>query len=196
MKIINVNVIDPTEVENPSGLLLWEQFFIPTYNHLYTLLNAAATQYPHVDFDLFKVNLVTLLATLTPVEISYLRKQGCGDISKGEWEKAPANKAMMVFLWHFPEFANLLTNIHLLAPVAIKSTELYLNTKIGSTNFIEAKRFIDQINRQRWTREQNTSEQQSGVSNLGGVSELLLEIAMDNLIDDKNFFKTNNQKVQ
>jgi hypothetical protein len=84
----------------------------------------------------------------------------------------------------------------LLAPIAIKSSEVYLNLTIDSTNFITAKQFIDQINRHRWTRPQNDSEQQSGVSNLGGVSELLLEIAMNQLIDGLNFFKTNNQQVQ
>lgn len=103
---------------------------------------------------------------------------------------------MSIFLWFFPEFANLICNIHLLAKTTLKAAELYNNLKIDSKNFIKAKQFIDIMNRQRWTRAQSDSEQQSGVSNLGGVSEALLEAAMEQLIDNKNFFKSTNQQVQ
>jgi hypothetical protein len=89
-----------------------------------------------------------------------------------------------------------LENIHLLSKVAIESSEICLGLEVDATNFIGAKQFIDRINTERWTRRQTRSEEQSGVSNLGGVSEKLLEMAMDKLIDNVNFFKTQNQKIQ
>ena len=52
------------------------------------------------------------------------------------------------------------------------------------------------ISRSRWTREQDKGERQSGVSNLGKVSELLLERALNALNDNDNFFKTNDPKVK
>lgn len=196
MQILNIQIEPPATLVNTDRLPLWSEFFLPIYQSLYGLAIHTSATYPHVDFDIFKVSVATLLNTLTVNQVKELRTLGNGSISATEWVKAPENKAMMVFLWNFPAFANLLTNIHLLASVAIKSSEFYLNTQIDSSNFISAKQFIDQINRQRWTRPQTPNEQQSGVSNLGGVSESLLEMAMEQLIDGTNFFKTNNQKVQ
>ena len=196
MQILNIQINRPEDLTNINNLPLWDEFFLPTYHSLYLLIDPSSTQYPHIDFDTYKITIASVLDTLTDEQVKKLRKLGDNDISKSEWDKARENKAMLVFLWNFPEFANLLNNIHLLASVAIKSSEFYLNIQINSTNFIAAKQFIDQINRQRWTRNQTTNEQQSGVSNLGGVSESLLEMAMEQLIDGVNFFKTNNQKVQ
>ena len=196
MQILNIQIEPPTTLVNTGGLPLWSEFFLPTYQGIYGLAIPTSPTYPHIDFDAFKISVASILSTLTDAQVKALRKLGKDTISPAEWNKAPENKAMLVFLWNFPAFANLLNNIHLLASVAIKSSELYLNIQINSSNFIIAKQFIDEINRQRWTRPQTPNEQQSGVSNLGGVSESLLEMAMEQLIDGTNFFKTNNQKVQ
>lgn len=195
MQIININV-NPPPAANTNQLALWNEFFLPIYQELFALLDENTAQYPHINFDQFKTVIENNLASLTAPQITILRGLGDGVISALEWNKASENKAMMVFLWNFPEFANLLQNIHLLANIAIKSTALYLNISIDATNFIHAKQFIDSINAQRWTRNQTPNESQSGVSNLGGVSEKLLEIALDTLIDNQNFFKVNNQKIQ
>jgi len=137
-----------------------------------------------------------MLSKLSIEQVTAVRGSGHTALSKQEWNKSPENKAMQVFLWNFPEFSNLLFNIHLLAPVVLRSTEIYLGISIDAANFIQAKQFIDQINRERWNRPQSKSEQQSGVSNLGGVSEQLLEAAFGAMIDNVNFFKNTNQQVQ
>jgi len=196
MNILNISISEPHDLTNSLSLPLWDEFFTPVYKHLFFLINSNSPKYPHIDFDLQKPAIKVILDGLNPNQINILRTLGHGNFNPREWNKSPENKAMQAFLWNFPEFANLLNNIHLLAPVAIKSTEIYLGTPIDASNFINAKQFIDQINRERWTRPQETSEQQSGVSNLGGVSELLLETALGGMIDGINFFRNTNQQVQ
>ena len=196
MKIIDIEITPPTETENHNKLPLWNEFFNPVYVELYSAINPETRIYPHIDFDILKINISKFLNQLSISQINQLRKLGNSPISPAEWNKSPENKAMMVFFWHFPIFANLLQNIHLLAPIAIKSAEIYCSKKISPDSFINAKQFIDKINLEKWSRAQTDSEQQSGVSNLGGVSEMLLEMALSALIDGTNFFKTQNQKIQ
>lgn len=196
MQILNISIEGPANLTNTKNLPLWNEFFIPMYSHFYGQIQSGTKKYPHIDFDNQKSFIKSLLDKLDAAQIRILRSLGHSTFNSGEWNKASENKATQAFLWNFPSFANLLTNIHLLAPIAIKSTEFYLATKIDSSNFIKAKQFIDQINRDRWTRQQDTSEQQSGVSNLGGVSEQLLETALSGMIDGINFFKNTNQQVQ
>lgn len=177
---------------------LYDLFFIPIRNELLSHVDITTREYPHIDFDVFKSFLTNLINNLSTENIKELRKLGYADksISTAEWNKAKEHKSLMVFLWFYPHFANLLSNVHLLSSIVIRSTEIHLGDSINTKNFVNAKKFIDQINRVRWTRAQTPSEQQSGVSNLGSVSEALLENALSELIDNKNFFKTNNQKVQ
>lgn len=196
MQILNITLEDPADLINTENKPLWDEFFIPVYKHFYNQIQTNSVKYPHIDFDNQKTFIKSILDKLDPAQIRVLRGMGHSNFNAAEWNKSSENKATQAFLWNFPCFANLLTNIHLLAPIAIKSTEFYLGTKIDSSNFINAKQFIDQINRDRWTRQQDTSEQQSGVSNLGGVSEQLLETALSGMIDGINFFKNTNQQVQ
>lgn len=196
MNILNLSITSPSTLQNDLSLPLWSEFFFPIYDGLYKQINPNSNQYPHIDFDNFKSSVATVLGSLNEDQVKLLKTLGSSTLSKTEWDKAPENKAMMVFCWNYPEFANLLNNIHLLSLVSIKAAEKCLQIKVDAANFINAKQFIDKINKQKWTRAQTNNEQQSGVSNLGGVSESLLEMAMEKLIDGKNFFKTNNQKIQ
>jgi hypothetical protein len=196
MKIIDIIIEDTKSLKEISNLDLRDEFFIPLYLHLYSQIDSKVNKYPHINFDSQKNFLSEILSHLSNLQIRVLRSLGHSNFTLAEWNKAPENKAMQVFLWNFPKFANLLSNIHLLAQTTIKSTNLYLGSTINSSNFINAKQFIDKINKERWTRPQTTSEQQSGVSNLGSTSELLLETALTHLIDGINFFKNTNQQVQ
>jgi hypothetical protein len=196
MKILHLNIIPPRRLRNSGSLQLWDKFFFPVYELLYSQLNPATTIFPHIDFDVLQHPIASILAQLTATELAALRRLGDTTVTKIEWEKKPANKAMQIFLWHFPKFSNLLCNIHLLAPLVIKSTEIYSGFPIDVSNFIKAKEFIDKINKQRWNRPQDVSEAQSGKSNLGGVSEQLLEAAFGTMIDNHNFFKNTNSQVQ
>ncbi len=177
---------------------LQEQFFFPLRNQLLSYLDESSSKFPHIDFDTLEPFVTELINSLDPRLVPQLRKLGYGgsSVTSSEWNKAKAHKGTMIFLWFYPHFANLLMNIHLLSSVVIRSTEIHLKELINTKNFVAAKSFIDEINRARWNRPQNTSERQSGVSNLGSVSEALLEKALNGLIDRRNFFKTNNQKVQ
>lgn len=177
---------------------LLDDFFLPIKRLLTVRLDTQTDKYPHIDFDTLKNDIIPILDQLTATQTKALRKLGYAgrSISAAEWNKAREHKAIMLFLWFYPHFANLLTNVHLLAAIVIRATELHFLEPINTKNFVLAKKFIDKINRERWTRAQSQSEQQSGVSNLGQVSETLLEKALGELIDGKNFFKTNNQKVQ
>lgn len=196
MKILDIEITPPNLATNDQSLALWDEFFVPIYKLFFQQLNATTDKYPHIDFDLMRPAIMNILGRLTESQIVTLRKLGEKNVSAKDWENAPENKAMMVFLWNFPIFANLLQNIHLLSSLAIKSTEIYNDFEITPETFVQAKQFIDKMNFQRWTRQQTDNEKQSGVSNLGGVSETLLELAMTSLIDGTNFFKTSNQKVQ
>jgi hypothetical protein len=177
-------------------LQLETAFFAPMHAAILQKVNFQSPVFPHIDFDSLKVEVKLILDNLNELQIRKLRTFAKSTIAATEWKKAPENKSLMVFLSVFPAMANLISNVHLLAPIAIASAEIHLGISINTANFIQAKQFIDRLNRERWTRQQTDNEQQAGVSNLGGVSETLLEMAMENLIDQTNFFKISNQKVQ
>ena len=196
MKIKNTVVTPLADLDSAADLPFKDEFFYKVYALLYARLDPISARYPHIDFDTCKSIISSYVSAMPADQQGQLRSFGDGAISKAEWEKATAAKAMQVFLWNFPVFGHLLTNIHLLGGVAIKVVEHYMGEEINAVNFIAAKRMIDEINRQRWTREQDSSERQSGVSILGNISENLLEKAMMKLINEQSFFKSTNQKVQ
>ena len=74
----------------------------------------------------------------------------------------------------FPEIAGFFHNVITTAPIAIANAEFLLGEQCDGSNFIHLKKIIDRINRSNWTRDKDTSEGQSGVSVLGGISETLL----------------------
>lgn len=203
MKILNLEIREESEVsythqaKKPSQETI-KKYFLPFRTYLESKVVSQSNVYPHINFDQVRKFMSSLLDGLSETVITDIKFVGImgKSISKSEWSKDREHKALMVFLQFHTEFSNLLNNVHLLASIAILSTETHLNEPINTKNFVQAKQFIDEINRQRWTRQQSTSEQQSGVSNLGQVSESLLEKALHHLIDGENFFKTNNQKVQ
>lgn len=95
-----------------------------------------------------------------------------------------------------PEVTIVVKNNHFTSDQCIKMAELYLGVEADETNFIHIKSAIDELNKIKWTRRQNRSEEQSGVSVLGTISESLLKIAMDKLLDKTTLFQTSNQEVQ
>lgn len=201
MKVLDLDIpTEDTPVLNdglqPSDGLI-DGYLKPLSRELKSRLNEKATDFPHIDYDELKDFLARLLNGLPEDLVTELRKIGRKKpISKADWGKNPELKAIWQFLAFYPHFANLIQNIHLNADTVIRSTAVHFQEPIDTENFIKAKKFIDEINRKRWTRPQSDSEQQSGVSNLGAVSEALLEQALDELIDNKNFYRTTNNKIQ
>lgn len=100
------------------------------------------------------------------------------------------------FLQAFPQMVGLVNNTIMLADLSIKNAEFLLGKQCDSTNFIEVKRVIDDVNSKAWCRDKDTSERQSGVSTLGNISESLLKRAFDSMVDTTNFFKVNRSEVQ
>lgn len=202
MKVLDLTLPDGNNPDLSDEVLISDDllnaFFFPCRQLLIQLVDENSAQYPHIDFDLVRGQITPILADLTEQQERGLRRLGCGSgtISASTWNASKERQALLVFLWRYPHFSNLLQNVHLVTSVVMASTEIHLGSLITTENFIEAKKFIDNINRQRWSRPQSNNEQQSGVSNLGTVSETLLEKALGNLIDGTNFFKTNNQGIQ
>ena len=95
----------------------------------------------------------------------------------------------------FPVFVTFIQNCRLKAHIAIKHAEFLIDETCNINNFIKLKRIIGQFNRLNWTREMDTSERQASVSNLGTISETLLNTAFGNLTDNKNFFKVTSGRV-
>jgi hypothetical protein len=202
-KIGNIEIL-PTIVAsetllNRSSSANVIRFFYAAYSLLYVALESQdGDPVPHIDADSIKAHLAELLNQLSDTELQNLRRIGIdgNQVNADQWSKAKESKALMIVLWEFPYFTDCLLNIHPLASIAIKSFEVLNGTEISTANFIKAKQWLDSINRQRWSRAQTMSEQQSGVSNLGTSSELLLEKAFTTKLDDCNFFKTTSHKIQ
>lgn len=92
------------------------------------------------------------------------------------------------FMLRYPIFLGLVCNCVVWSDAAIENAELLKKEKVTVANFIDIKRIIDEVNRTAWTRDRDVTESQSGVSNLGQISEKLLHKAFGSLVDNKNFF--------
>ena len=172
---------------------LCEKFFEPLHSAFRSELshhNLSDEVRPLIDIDNFGNSIESILSTLTDNEERRLRLIGYDQkgISPNEWGKNTIYKALIVFLDKYTEFSNVLLNCHLPASIAIKAASWHMDEDISATNFVSAKKLTSKFNSERWTRDQNLSERQSGVSNLGAISEGLLEIALESIIDDENFF--------
>ena len=105
-----------------------------------------------------------------------------------------AQIAIQALCDEFPVFVTFIQNCRLKAHIAIKHAEFLIDETCDINNFIKLKRIIGQFNRLNWTREMDTSERQASVSNLGTISETLLNTAFGNP-DNKNFFKVTSGRV-
>ena len=95
----------------------------------------------------------------------------------------------------FPEMVGLFNNICLLAPHQIDNLKVILKfEKINITNIGELLRTNSLIYERLWTRDKKLSENQSGNSVVGKLTEEVFRDLFD-LIKHKDFFKVNNQKV-
>ena len=169
-------------------------YFKIIYRYLYNSIDQTRV-YPHVDFDALNQNLFTALYERYDIQAN-MRYFQTKKISRTEYNKAPAQKALLLFLHYFPDFYIFLQNINSDARINIQNAETLLNETISIDNFIDAKRTIDEQNRQRYTRTQTQQEKQGGVSILGTISETLLNDAMQSIIDEENFFKTTMSEIQ
>lgn len=177
---------------------LSRDFFFPLHTLLKSKLVANASTPCHIDFDRVKNKIENLLASLNSNQVLELKQMQTASkvISPRKAASLTVREGLMIFLLLYPYFSDRLQNIHLSAEISVRASEHFMGQPVTTKNFVRAKAYIDEISRSRWTREQDKGERQSGVSNLGRVSELLLERALNALIDHDNFFKTNDPKVK
>jgi len=95
------------------------------------------------------------------------------------------------FLTKYPEFYAFIKNMNTSAAVEVKCCEkiwAISNPNPTQYNFMEIKAISNAMHQDRWTRNTTLKDRQGGVSVLGGISELLLNKALDTLVSDDNFF--------
>lgn len=198
----NIQIQEPLRLTNSNSLEMWNEFLFPLYEECYRQLPSSIPEIaPQIDYDGLKTGnshysgLNSIVTNFTNDEITNLRSCCRSVTSKADWDKDPQKAAFTIFLNIFPQLAHLIKNINIKTDLAINAAEIDKKVSVDATNFMDFKRYLDQINRGRWTRGQNTSESQGGVSILGSTSEKLLELSMKSLIDGVNFFKVNNDRV-
>lgn len=175
-------------IESAYELNINDAFFRKVYTVIYDLM-VDGSSLPHINFD-------NLIPKRIGFSISKLAKQENIKFKIKKDKSDADQKAMWVFLEKYPYMFFLLQNFNANAKIEIKSAEFLLGDTVSSGNFIDIKEIIDRLNKSRWTRERNISERNSGVSTLGTISERLLATALDSLIDNINFFKTNTPSIQ
>jgi hypothetical protein len=182
-------------IEEPDNINFNNNPFLEKiYNYLYSLLNSNNGLF-QINFDDLDTNLLqTIIDENNPRLI--LKKINGKKISSAEWNKNPIQKAFVLFFSIFPNFNLFVKNIHADPEINIKNAEILIDETTSPENFLHVKRKIDEINNLKWNRTLEVSESQAGVSILGSVSEILLERAMESLIDNTNFFRSQNQDVQ
>ncbi|MBU1777975.1 MAG: hypothetical protein KJ899_15220 [Gammaproteobacteria bacterium] len=191
---INSNII---EIKDPSfinfSVLPTDSFLRNTYVYLYGLLNPSSSLF-QIDFD----SIIGDINNFISIEDPRLKinKLNANRISASEWTKNPAQKALVLFFTIFPDFNLFVKNINTDVEINILNAETLTSQTTNTANFLNIKIKIDEINRNNWSRIQTVPEKNSGVSILGSISEKLLEIALDSLIDNKNFFRSTNYEVQ
>jgi hypothetical protein len=165
-------------------------FLSDTYTQIYSLFNEKLATSFQIDFDSFKTIMVCPAFDRSAIKAIKADKVVLD--FKGKTDR----DYLLLLIAYIPNLGIVFQNTHLSAYTSLLVAEYILNKKIDATNFVEAKKYIDFINLNKWTRPQTDNEKQSGVSNLGGVSEKLLEKAFDTLIDGTNLFKTTSQEIQ
>jgi hypothetical protein len=177
------------------SLLPSSNFFKIIYRYLYRKVIDFDTLEPQIDFDGLNHDLFIKCYEKYNVQAN-MKNFHVKNISKKEYNKARAQKSLLVFLLHFPDFYIYLKNVNADATVSIQNAEKILGARVSIDNFIQIKRVIDEQNRLRWSREKTNQESQGGVSILGTISETILNMAMSQIIDEKNFFKTTMSEIQ
>ena len=177
---------------SPSLITFKNKFYETLYTKLYEdIINGKSL--PHVDcdkltfdvsgYDYYKLGLDEGLRLQSPSSKS----------SNKPREKVQI--AIQEFCREFPLFVTFVQNCRFKADIAIKHAEKLIDEKCNINNFIRLKQIIGQFNKLNWTRDMDTSERQASVSNLGTISESLLNAAFGNITDGDSFFKVNSDRV-
>lgn len=189
---ILIEIVNPNEVsfeELPAS-----EFLRELYSLLFELLEPTESLF-QINFDELDTNIInSIIERNNPRQ--ELKKINGKKVSLGEWNKNPIQKALVLFFSQFPVFNLFISNIHADSDISIKNAEMLLGESTSLDNFTNIKRKVDEINTLKWSRDKDLSERQAGVSILGNISESILAIAMNSIIDENNFFRSQNHDVQ
>ena len=179
---------------DPSAITFLSAFDKKLYEYCYHALVTHSNYQPYFDTDNF-------CTPVMPFDLKAEYLAAGHSLPKASKKSSDKNlevcqKIIRDFFSRFPEFVGLFVNNTLLAEHSIENAKVLLQSDVTSSNFINFKGVIDEINRTAWSREKNTSERQSGVSTLGEISETLLFLALGSLVDGTNFFKVSHPDVK
>jgi len=110
-------------------------------------------------------------------------------------QKEKVQIAIQELCREYPLLVTFIQNCRLKADIAIKHAESLIQQECNINNFIKLKQVIGQFNKLNWNREMDKSETQASVSNLGTISENLLNLAFGKITDEKSFFKVTSSRV-
>lgn len=190
-KVLSVNFGDPHSI-NGSDIPNWNEFFLPLYKEVYKLIDVSVQQYPHINFDKIRVIVESLISSLNNSEQEQIKRVVA---TQNEWSLEKERRCLLFLCQKLPELSLIFQNVNMLADIAIEGVSKIIG-RIDSSNFINAKMILGQLNKQQWTRDKTLSERQGSTSILGSISESLLKYATEHFIDDENFFKTNSRDIQ
>ena len=169
-------------------------FYRDIYCYLYRHIDVTQ-EGPHIDFDTFRrkdgTAEIDLLSLAEDNNIQALSR-----FNQTAWRRDTHQKAMLTFMSKFPETAHLIQNISLDADVSIECAEKIHGEETNSSNFIKIKKIIDAANRRRWNRGKTTPETQSGNTNVGRISETLLDKGLRDLLTKDAFFKVSKNEMR
>lgn len=204
MKILLLNEI-PVKIRSSDEIKKWDSNFQKDlYEFCYSLIPEQGEYKPYIDVDRFNQNNDSSLdpysfciseKLIFHGEKLQRQKEEVGD--KCDCPELFINQMVIRnrLFTKFPEMVGLFNNICLLAPHQIDNLKVILKfEKINITNIGEVLRTNSLIYERLWTRDKKKSEDQSGNSVVGKLTEEVFRDLFD-LIKHKDFFKVNNQKV-
>ena len=182
------------EILHPSEEDFSANFFKVVYTAFYERIEDGRLE-PSVDVDqlVFSVTGVDLYKLAFEDDLKLDSPSKKSDIPV---ERDHTQIAVQLFLRQYPVFVSFTKNCRIKADVALAHAEMMHGKDCNISNFIKLKRITNQFNSMCWSRQQSISEKNASVSNLGTLSEKLIQGAFGGRVDGVNFFKVNNDRVQ
>ena len=195
MKIVKFKGED-FKIKDPTILVFETDFDKQLYSFIYDEITNGQSYEPIINSDNFFDNTYTI-DVLSLFEASSLSLPKNGPSKKAtNRRRLKLQFIVRDFLFRHPILLGLVENNVFLADAVIKNAEILYREDVKATNFIKIKSIIDQLNRKAWSRDRDRSENQSGVSTLGTISETLIKRVLTDLVDDQIFFQVSTSEVQ
>jgi hypothetical protein len=179
-------------IEPPANITFKNGFYERVYRDLFAKLRDGECK-PHIDCDDFTYQNAGFDYYQLGLNEGVALKKTSEKTSNNSREQAQI--VIQDFCSNYPLFVTFINNCRFKSDIAIKHAEQLIDEECSISNFIRLKRIIGFFNNLNWTREMDKSESQASSSNLGTISESLLETAFEALDNGKDFFKVNNSQV-